>query len=74
MYQNLLDEIGRELAEHPDFCTNHERWESEVATPALESNGWIVQGWFTGDGDSFGPLTRYGTAEKDGDVMRFIYG
>ena len=33
--------------------------ENEIISPALESAGYnICSNWFTGDGDSFGPLTR----------------
>ncbi len=42
----------------PDFDA-YAKCEREVLTPALESAGFTVSGnWFTGDGDSFGPLTR----------------
>jgi hypothetical protein len=46
----------------PDVKVNYsEYWASErdVITPALEAAGYqIVGSWYTGDGDSFGPLTR----------------
>lgn len=38
---------------------NYVRCEREVLTPALQAAGFITfDRWYTGDGDSFGPLTR----------------
>lgn len=33
-------------------------WEKETAERLLIEKGYKIRGWFTGDGDSFGPLTR----------------
>lgn len=64
---------------HPT-CTSSEpmpywRDEKENLTPALEAAGYEVHGgWRTGDGDSFGPLTRYVQVSKGRDSFRVIYG
>ena len=46
----------------PDLDVDYEhyyRCEQEVIGPALRGAGYEHRGiWFTGDGDSFGPLTR----------------
>lgn len=49
-------------------------WERDVANPALEKNGYKVIAWLSGEADSFGPLSRYCIARKDGNKFRFIYG
>lgn len=47
----------------PDVEVDYERYatcERTVLGPALEAAGYELRGrWTTGDGDSFGPLTRY---------------
>lgn len=51
-----LDDIAPEV--EVDY-EHHARCEREVIGPALERLGYRLSGpWFTGDGDSFGPLTR----------------
>lgn len=46
----------------PDIKVGYSRyWESEkeVISPALKSAGYQLDGpWYTGEGDSFGPLSR----------------
>lgn len=42
----------------PDF-DNYAECERTVISPALVLAGYTLRGgWYTGDGDSFGPLTR----------------
>lgn len=50
--------------------------EREILSPALRRAGYELHGnWRTGDGDSFGPLTRYITATSpSGETFRVIYG
>jgi hypothetical protein len=52
----------------------YRRCEHEVLTPALEALGYEVGGWFTGDGDSFGPLTRCVRVTKDNKSAVVVYG
>jgi len=66
---DLLDVIGGEAADHDDYCGErgtYRRWEQEVAIPRLETLGYTVQRIYTGDGDSFGPLTRMFVVTKNG--------
>lgn len=49
-------------------------WEKEIATPALEALGYKVLSIETGDGDSFGPLTRVFKVLKDGKSIYLMYG
>lgn len=61
---------------HPT-CTNatYAREEREIFTPKLREAGWGVVGpWYTGDGDSFGPLTRCAHIRKDGVTKTVVYG
>ncbi|MCW3019360.1 MAG: hypothetical protein JWN10_1668 [Solirubrobacterales bacterium] len=38
---------------------NYRDCEENVIAPALVASGYVLKsGWFTGDGDTFGPLTR----------------
>ncbi len=48
-------------------------WEDEIAKPALEALGYSHVKFRTGDGDSFGPLTRIVSATKDGITYQFMY-
>jgi hypothetical protein len=78
--KNLLDVIGHECAtEALGFCvqpstiTNYPKgqlyywdWEKLTAQPKLESLGYRVIGWMTGEGDYFWSLTRVCYVEKDG--------
>lgn len=74
-YLDLLDEIGAEHSNAQGFCNSYyQLWEENTATPALNNKGWIVKAWHTGEGDSFGPLTRYAVCERGGELKRFIYG
>ncbi|MDB4928309.1 MAG: hypothetical protein JWM10_793 [Myxococcaceae bacterium] len=58
----------------PDVEVDYERYaasERDVITPALIAAGYELRGsWFTGDGDSFGPLTRC----VDTDKGVIVYG
>lgn len=49
-------------------------WETKTAEPKLKELGYKVIRWFTGDGDSFGPLTRVVVVEKDGKREELMYG
>ena len=74
-YSDLLSVIGDDGADEPNYWGRYYwRWENHTATPRLEKLGYEVHGWWAGDGDSFGPLTRFCMATKDGEVTRFIYG
>lgn len=43
----------------PAFDGTYVSCERDVIEPALKAAGYtLFGGWFTGDGDSFGPLTR----------------
>ena len=53
----------------------YQDWEKEIATPALIAAGYNTMGiWHTGDGDSFGPLSRFTVAHKDDRTFVFTYG
>jgi len=72
---DLLDVIGAAAAGEPDFCSqSYWKWEDETATPLLEKLGYANIRFSMGECDSFGPLTRIVTADKDGIPYRFIYG
>ena len=75
-YRNLIDAIGEDAMSDKRYCTDrYSDWEREVAEPRLLSKGWRVSNWRTGEGDSFGPLTRYAICiSGTGKVRRFIYG
>lgn len=59
-----------------DFChpERYRIWEDEVATPALQNLGYREVTWRTGEADSFGPLSRVGTAYLNGIPVKFVYG
>ncbi len=72
---DLLDVIGASAADEPDFCSrSYWKWEDEIATPLLEKLGYANIRFSMGECDSFGPLIRIVTAEKNGIPYRFIYG
>src|ERR1700685_1695920 len=49
-------------------------WELITAEPKLRELGYSIVRWYTGDGDSFGPLTRVVIVEKDGVREALVYG
>jgi hypothetical protein len=62
----------------PNLKINFQKyWESEesIITPALKSAGYTLNSWYTGEGDSFGPLSRCIRAvDPNGDNIIIIYG
>lgn len=71
----LLEVIGEDAADEPDFCSrSYQKWEDDTATPLIEKLGYSNIRFSMGECDSFGPLTRVVSAEKDGIPYRFIYG
>lgn len=60
-----------------DYCGTRGaflKWEARI-NPILKSLGYgIVKDWTTGERDSFGPLSRVITLEKDGITQQFFYG
>jgi len=79
---DLLDIIGHDKADHPDFCNSGSfwKWEQIVAIPSLISRGYTVvtnnykMTFCTLEGDSCGPLTRGVVVEKDGVKSMAWYG
>ncbi len=74
LHKDLLDVIGHDAADHPEYCRDYCAWEYQVAAPRLRTIGWKLYGWRDGDRDSFGPLTRYCVAELDGKTHHLMYG
>jgi len=86
--EDLFSVIPSSLSNEPGYCqsgsynlkTGEDRpsfitWESSVATPALKKAGFTDIRWRTGDGDSFGPLTRVCSCkDRDGESRTFLYG
>lgn len=62
----------------PDVDVDSNRYrtsEQDDVDPALQAAGYeLLGGWKTGDGDSFGPLTRWRRVKKDDKEYRVIYG
>lgn len=73
---NLLDLLPDDICNHPDCfdSVHYDRWESEIATPALRALGYEPSNWRTTDGDSFGPLVRGVDLTKDGETKSYFYG
>lgn len=73
---NLLDLLPDEITNHPDCfdSRNYDRWELEIATPALRAMGYEPSRWRTTDGDSFGPLVRAVDLTKNGARKTYFYG
>ena len=73
---DLYDIIPDKLFNHKDCfdSVNYGRWEQEVATPWLSKHGYTVHSWYTHEADSFGPLIRAVTLEKDGCRQEYFYG
>lgn len=69
------DELGLDV--QPTFAVpGYAADESDNLTPALKRAGYTIHSsWFTGDGDSFGPLTRCVRAiDPKGDRVIVVYG
>lgn len=75
-YVDLHDVIPAECFDDPRFANvpGYAAWEREIADPWLWKKGWTVVSWHTGDGDSFGPLTRYAKCLLRGREYRLVYG
>lgn len=72
-YGDLLAILGE--VNMDGYCGYHyTRWENEVATPRLRELGYEVVGWFMGERDSFGPLSRVVHVSKDGELSKLVYG
>ncbi len=72
---DLLAIIGNDASIEGNYCGSYYwQWEQQTAQPILEKLGYEICGWFDGERDSFGPLTRICVCKKDGDIFRFIYG
>jgi len=86
--KSLLDVIGHECAtEELGFCVQPSAitkyppkqkyywdWEDGTARIHLTNLGYKINCWYTGDGDSFGPLSRIVVVEKDGVKEELWYG
>ena len=57
----------------PDSVLLCQRWEAEVATPALISAGFIVHRWKTQDVNPGWPFCRFVVVEKDSEVKTLYY-
>lgn len=73
---DLTDVLPEDLFNDPR-CFDSRRyaeWEQKVAEPALKAMGYAVSDWRSEDEDSFGPLVRAVTLEKDGVKQSYVYG
>ncbi len=57
----------------PDY-RNWLDWELKVAGPALQEAGYTRIVFYSGEADSFGPLSRMVRCQKEGLPYRFCYG
>jgi hypothetical protein len=72
---DLHPTFGREWNSTDPNKKHYAATEQEVLSPGLEKLGYTLRTkWFTGDGDSFGPLTRCIKVEKDGVRVTVVYG
>lgn len=53
---------------------SYEDWEQQVARPFFVAQGYTVGVWIDGEWDSFGPLSRRVSLEKEGKKFIFVYG
>ena len=74
--KQLLDIIGHEAAQKPNYCgQRYDKWEAEVAEPALHDLGFKQVRWHSGESDSFGPLSRVASClDSDGNRVQLMYG
>ncbi len=75
VYLDLLEVLGDGIS-MDNFCTiRYERWEVEVATPALHKMGFRNIIWHTAERDSFGPSHRIANCFNEaGEVVNLVYG
>jgi hypothetical protein len=73
---DLMQLLPDEVLNHPDFGSsrNYQRWEEDLAAPALRAQGFEPSNWRTTDGDSFGPLVRAVDLTKNGITQTYFYG
>ena len=69
-FRSLTEVIGMEGFDYAHYF----RDERELLTPRMEEAGYSNIRWGKGETDSFGPLTRTCSADKDGHTFLFMYG
>jgi hypothetical protein len=72
--RDLLDILADGICMEGYCSREYDQWEQNIATPALQTLGYEVVSWTTGERDSFGPLSRIVTVRKEDATERFIYG
>lgn len=75
--RDLWDLLPDSVTNHPDCChsARYDRWEREIATPALRALGYEPANWRSVDGDSFGPLVRaVDLSHNGGPAATYTYG
>lgn len=71
----LLDVIGTAATSNPQYCSDaYWEWEDNVARPLLLALGYERVTFHNGERDSFGPLTRFARAYKNGVCYELVYG
>jgi hypothetical protein len=74
-YKNLLD-IDPELSPSYDWRNGEmRRVERDVLIPRLQELGYeTLSSWYSGESDSYGPLSRAINCRKDGVQYTVFYG
>lgn len=76
-WKDLADIIGSDLMKHPDcLIVNgylYEKWESNIATPAIEAQGYRILCWWALSADDQRVLIRAVDVEKDGAIYTCVY-
>jgi hypothetical protein len=73
--RNLGDVISFARFHFNVSMSSIKRQEHEILEPQLVDLGYTDITWWTGEEDSFGPLSRLCRAvDKNGDEVTFIYG
>ena len=77
MWKDLGDIIDGDLLKHPDCLIvngyTFEKWERDVATPAIEAQGYRILRWWTLSADDQRVLIRVVDVEKDGAIYTCVY-
>lgn len=73
--KDLSDLLPESSFNHPDcFGRNYSLWETQIAAPILEADGFEVGHWYSIEEDSFGPLVRGVSLTKEGITEDYFYG
>ena len=73
-YEDDYEDLGSVISFADFSFSEYWKGEQEILTPRLKELGFTDICFVMGERDSFGPLSRICLANKNGKLVKFIYG